>query len=99
SGGIVNAGSHVAGKGVAPGSYVEIYGSGLSEAARVASTPYLPVALAGVSVSFDAPGISVPGHVYFVTPGQVDVQIPWELEGQTERGLFFGSSHRVSGSV
>ena len=83
AGGVVNAGSHQAGKGLAPGSYVEIYGAGLSETTQVASTPYLPVSLAGVSVSFDATGISVPGHIYFVIPGQVDVQIPWELEGQT----------------
>src|SRR6185295_13135875 len=24
-----------------------------------------------------------PGHIYFVTPSQVDVQIPWELQGKT----------------
>jgi minor extracellular serine protease Vpr len=83
AGGVVNAGSHQAGKGLAPGSYAEIYGAGLSETTDVASTPYLPVSLAGVSVSFDATGISVPGHIFFVTPGQVDVQIPWELQGQT----------------
>jgi minor extracellular serine protease Vpr len=81
AGGVVNAGDHQAGQGFAPGSYVEIYGVGLSEATRVAATPYLPVSLAGVSVSFDAPGLSVPGHLYFVTPNQVDVQIPWELQG------------------
>lgn len=83
AGGVVNAGSHQAGKGLAAGSYVEIYGAGLSETTNIASTHYLPVSLAGVSVSFDAPGISVPGHIYFVTPRQVDVQIPWELQGQT----------------
>jgi uncharacterized protein (TIGR03437 family) len=82
SGGVVNAGSHVAGQGLAPGSYIEIYGAGLSETPRaVAFTPYLPVALSAVSVSFDAGSVSVPGHVYFVTPNQVDVQIPWELQG------------------
>jgi uncharacterized protein (TIGR03437 family) len=41
------------------------------------------VALAGVSVSFDAPnGMSLPGRVYSVSPGQVNVQTPWELAGQ-----------------
>ncbi|HXI38486.1 MAG TPA: S8 family serine peptidase, partial [Bryobacteraceae bacterium] len=82
AGGVVNAGDHQAGQGFAPGSYVEIYGVGLSDATRVASTAYLPVALAGVSVSFDAPGLSVPGHIHFVNPDQVNVQIPWELQGQ-----------------
>ncbi len=83
AGGVVNAGDHQAGQGFAPGSYVEIYGVGLSDATRVTSTPYLPVALAGVSVSFDAPGLSVPGHIHFVNPNQVNVQIPWEFQGQT----------------
>ncbi|HKW96822.1 MAG TPA: S8 family serine peptidase [Bryobacteraceae bacterium] len=87
SNGVVNAGSHQVGQGLAPGSYIEIYGVALSEATKVASTAYLPVALAGVSVSFDAPGISVPGHIFFVTPGQVDVQIPWELQGQTSASM------------
>ncbi|PYT23664.1 MAG: hypothetical protein DMG57_31305, partial [Acidobacteria bacterium] len=81
SSGVVNAGSHQVGKGVAPGSYIEIYGAGLSEVTRVASTPYLPISLSGVSVSFDAPGLSLPGHIYFVMPGQVDVQVPWEFQG------------------
>jgi uncharacterized protein (TIGR03437 family) len=35
--------------------------------------------------SFDVPsaGISVPGRLTFVSPGQVNVQVPWELQGQT----------------
>jgi uncharacterized protein (TIGR03437 family) len=41
------------------------------------------VALAGVSVSFDAPGLSIPGHLHYVSPGQINVQIPWELQGLT----------------
>jgi len=81
AGGVVNAGDHLVGQGFAPGSYVEIYGVGLSEATRMTPTLYLPVALAGVSVSFDAPGLSVPGHIHYVNPNQVNVQIPWELQG------------------
>jgi hypothetical protein len=81
AGGVVNAGDHQLGQGFATGSYVEIYGVGLSEATRMTPTLYLPVALAGVSVSFDAPGLSVPGHIHFVSANQVNVQIPWELQG------------------
>jgi len=33
-------------------------------------------------VSFDAPGVSVPGQLISVSPGEVDVQIPQELKGQ-----------------
>jgi minor extracellular serine protease Vpr len=81
-GGVVNAASNLAGAGLAPGSYISIYGSSLSEALRIFSTPYLPLSLAGVSVSFDANGISIPGRLHFVSGGQVNVQIPWEFVGE-----------------
>jgi len=83
SGGVVNAASFERGKPVAPGSYIAIFGRGLSDATRVFSTPYLPLSLAGVSVSFDAPArrISLPGRLHFVSESQVNVQVPWELQG------------------
>ena len=28
-------------------------------------------------------GLSLPGHLYFVSPGQINVQVPWEFQGQT----------------
>jgi uncharacterized protein (TIGR03437 family) len=65
-----------------PGSYLALFGSGLANGNSVVKTPNLPVSMGGVSVSFDAPQISVPGHLHFATPGQVNVQIPWELAGQ-----------------
>ena len=39
----------------------------------------------GTTVSFDVPsaGISVPGYLTFVGPLQVNVQVPWELAGQS----------------
>lgn len=85
SGGIVDAASLRAGQGLAPGSYISIFGTGLSEVTRVFSTPYLPISLSGVSVSFDAPArrISVPGALHFVSDQQINVQIPWELQGLT----------------
>ncbi len=47
----------------------------------------LPLVLDGTTVSFDVPsaGISVPGYIYYVRAdgGQIDVVVPWELEGQT----------------
>jgi minor extracellular serine protease Vpr len=79
--GVVNAATGEEGQGLAPNSYAAIYGSALSLTTRVFNTPYLPLALAGVSVSFDAPNVSVPGRLYFVSPGQINVQIPPELRG------------------
>ncbi len=86
AGGVVDA---AAGKTpIAPGSYVSIYGANLTEnyTDSVTYAPYaLPLTMDGVTVSFDVPSakISVPGHLTFVSPGQVNVQVPWELQGQT----------------
>jgi minor extracellular serine protease Vpr len=81
--GVVNAASFERGAPVAPGSYIAIFGVGLSDTTMVFSTPYLPLSLAKVSVSFDAPsrGLSLPGRIYFVSPRQINVQVPWELQG------------------
>jgi uncharacterized protein (TIGR03437 family) len=48
-------------------------------------TVCLPLTVDFVTVSFDVPsaGISLPGYVLFVSPTEVDVQAPWELQGQT----------------
>ncbi|MDX2179263.1 MAG: S8 family serine peptidase [Bryobacteraceae bacterium] len=85
SDGIQDAASFRTGIALAPGSYMTIKGSGLSEVPRVYSTNYLPVALSNVSVSFDEPNrrLQAPGHLHFVSEGQVNVQIPWEFSNQT----------------
>jgi uncharacterized protein (TIGR03437 family) len=79
-GGVVNAASNT--PGVAAGSYVSIYGNALADAVQVERTPYLPVTLSSASVTFDADGISLPGKLHFVSPGQVNAQVPWEFEGK-----------------
>ena len=72
---------------IAPGSYISIFGNNLSEYTdQVTYAPYaLPLAMDGVTVSFDVPSakLSVPGYLTYVSPGQVNVQVPWELQGQT----------------
>jgi minor extracellular serine protease Vpr len=85
SGGVANAGSHEIGQGVAPGSYIEIKGGALSDATRAATTLSLPLSLAGISVSFDVPSqnLTFPGRLHFVSEGQINVQVPWELRGAT----------------
>ena len=51
----------------------------------IANGIVLPLQIDFVTVSFDVPsaGISVPAHLTYVSPGQVNVQVPWELQGQS----------------
>ncbi len=83
--GIVNAASFEGGRAVAPGSYISIFGSDLSDFTDSATTIPLPLAIDFAIVTFDVPsaGISVPGHLVFVSPSQVNLQVPWELQGQS----------------
>ncbi len=82
---IVNGASFEPLKAVAPGSYISIFGAALSDGAANTDSAMLPLALQAVLVSFDVPAanISVPGHLIYVSPGQVNVQVPWELQGQS----------------
>jgi len=79
--GVVNAGTFQVGQGMQPGSYISIFGSDLSDITQVETTLPLPVSLGQVSVSFDGGGMSIPGSFHFISPGQVNVQIPWEFAG------------------
>ncbi len=78
---------------LSPGSYLSIFGEGLSdyEVGFGDYLPrdyfYLPLSLAGVSVSFDSGDVSVPGRLTYVSAYQVDVQVPWELAGKTTADL------------
>ena len=91
--GVVNAASS---KGpIAPGSYISIYGTDLvdpdylsnsnGDGPTLTTTNALPMVIDGTTVSFDVPsaGISVPGYLTFVSSGQINVQVPWELAGQS----------------
>ena len=90
SNGVVDAASFTS--PVSPGSYITIFGTNLVDTANLTNasgdsetTAILPLSLDYVNVSFDVPsaGISVPGHLNFVSPGQINLQIPWELQGQS----------------
>jgi uncharacterized protein (TIGR03437 family) len=80
-----NGASAPAGSPVAPGSFMSIFGFSLSDTSAVYSGARLPLALGNVKVSFDVPsaGISVPGYLAYAGPSQINLQVPWELAGQS----------------
>ena len=81
--GVVNAATFAVGQGMQPGSYISIFGSDLADDTQVETTVPLPVSLGQVSVSFDGGGLSLPGRFHFISPSQINVQIPWEFAGQS----------------
>ena len=86
---VVDAASYQVGKGLAPGSYITIFGNALSDATEDLSTNFLPFSMSGVSVSFQSPDGTQgwPGRLWYVSPSQINVQIPWELQGLTSAQL------------
>jgi minor extracellular serine protease Vpr len=84
-GSVVDAASFQTGQGLAPGSYITIFGAALSDATQALSTDFLPYSMSGVSVSFYSTdgSQSWPGRLWYVSPTQINLQIPWELAGQS----------------
>jgi uncharacterized protein (TIGR03437 family) len=78
---IVNAASLSAGVPPSPGSVVSIFGANFANSLTVASTPELPTDLNGVRVTFNG----IPAPLYFVSPNQINAQIPYELTGTSPR--------------
>ena len=82
--GVLNGASFEQGP-AAPGSYISIFGAALSDVTDFAGYPRLPLQIDAASVSFDVPSaqLSVPGHLTYVSPTQINLQVPWELRGQS----------------
>jgi len=81
--GVVHAASFLAGP-IAPGQIVSLFGSNLGPAAAVglaldAATGRISTTRGGVTVLFN----DVAGPLFFVRQDQINVQVPYELAGQT----------------
>src|ERR1700722_10199688 len=70
--------------GFAPGSILSVFGTGLAPSIQTASSIPLPLSAMGVAVLVN--GIAAP--LYYVAPGQLNVQIPYET--------VVGSSEEIS---
>jgi uncharacterized protein (TIGR03437 family) len=73
---LVNGGSF---SGLAPGvaSIASLFGTNLSLGTALASSLPLPTSLSGTSVRLN----NILAPLFFVSPGQINLQIPWELMG------------------
>jgi uncharacterized protein (TIGR03437 family) len=80
--GSVNAASF-ASQPIVAGSVVSVFGTNLASGVVTASGLPLPTALGGISVRMN--GVAVP--LFFVSPLQINLQVPWELTGQPQASL------------
>ncbi len=78
--GILNAASYAAGSGVAPGSIVSVFGVDFATGLSLYNSATLPSSLGGASLEVmdAAAGVNLPAPMFYVSPGQMNVQIPWE---------------------
>jgi uncharacterized protein (TIGR03437 family) len=83
TGGIVNSASYATDAPVAAGSLVSVFGAFPVSAAAQASMAPLPTALSGLSVQFS--GTQAP--LSYASGTQANVQVPWELAGQTQASV------------
>jgi uncharacterized protein (TIGR03437 family) len=73
SGGVVNAASFA--PSLTPGSLISIFGTDLASATAAASSTPLPQSIAGTSVTIGGK----PAPLVFVSPKQINAQIPYEI--------------------
>jgi len=81
-GGMVNAASF-AGQPPAAGGIATLFGTNLAASAQQADRVPLPTTLGGTRVELN--GIAAP--LFFVSPTQINFQIPWQLAGQTQASV------------
>jgi uncharacterized protein (TIGR03437 family) len=76
---VVNAASYASGNPIAPGTAVSIFGRGLATGTAVATSFPLPKVLGQTVVTVN--GVAAP--LYFVSPQQVNLQLPYGLNGSS----------------
>ena len=79
SGGVVSAASYTA--PVAPGSIAALFGNFLFASPIPATSFPIPTSLGGLSLQFGGPVLA---PLFYASFGQVNAQVPWELDGQSQ---------------
>ncbi|HTS50314.1 MAG TPA: FG-GAP-like repeat-containing protein [Bryobacteraceae bacterium] len=77
--GAVNGASFAKGQPLTAGALVSVFGNGFASANAPAQSIPLPLNLGGVSVTVGG----VPAPLQFVSSGQINLQVPWEITGST----------------
>ena len=100
SGGVIAAGSFGGASTAAPGSFIEIYGSNLAGSTRQwgdsdFSNGSAPTTLDGVTVTVGGQ----PAYVYYVSPTQVNVQVPANVTTGGNVPVVVSYGGQSSGSV
>ena len=94
-GGVVNAATFAATR-LAPGVIASVFGIDLAvETEELIATP-LPTTLGGTTLFFDGT-LKVP--LYYASPNQVNIQIPWELAGEEQAELSVRIGSEISQPV
>ncbi|MGH8247366.1 MAG: SBBP repeat-containing protein, partial [Gammaproteobacteria bacterium] len=92
----VNPGGVVGGASFAPalsaGGIASLFGGNFSSEISVAGTLPLPTTLAGATVRIN----NIPAPLFFVSPTQINFQIPWELQDQADASLIVTTSGGTS---
>jgi uncharacterized protein (TIGR03437 family) len=91
SGGVVNAASYTA--PVAPGSLAAAFGNFLLTSPIPVTAFPIPTNLGGLSLQFASAPLA---PLFFGSSGQVNVQIPWELAGQSQPTVIAGMNGLTS---
>lgn len=97
---LLNAGGAIDGASfhspLAPGSIAAVFGTNMAVGLNLAVGIPLPTALGGLSMKFNG-SVAVP--FFFASPNQANIQIPWELIGQTSATLMATTPAGSSSSV
>jgi len=94
AGGVVNAASYT-GSSVAPGGIAAVFGTfPLSSPAQASGLP-LPISLSGLSMQLG----NAPVPLFYASDLQVNVQIPWEVAGQSQVSITAAAGGQTSSPV
>jgi uncharacterized protein (TIGR03437 family) len=77
---ILNVFNPLVGGALAPGTVVAMYGSNLASSAVASSTVPLPTQVSGTQAIIGG----IPAPIYYAGPGQINAQIPFELDPSSQ---------------